>query len=69
LFTNDNIIQTIEELQKDSAYVMVFMKSGAARSGVSPTNKSLGDRSPMDNTPRRFNIELGKSSKNKKNKK
>jgi hypothetical protein len=48
---------------------MVFMKSGAARSGVSPTNKSLGDRSPMDNTPRRFNIELGKSSKNKKNKK
>lgn len=47
---------------------MVFMKSQCMKTGVSPTNKSMGDRSPMDNTPRRFNIELGKT-KNKKNKK
>jgi len=48
---------------------MVFTQSSAARSGVSPSNRSHGEKSPMNNTPRRFNIELGKGGKNKKMKK
>lgn len=49
---------------------MVFLKSDLTRTSVSPSNKSMGDRSPMDNTPRRFSIEIGKGGKgSKKNKK